>query len=627
MSAEHRLSFADVNEDAPRNREQENEAIIAGFRDLLHNGEFDLYREMLDVTYDAERGPESNLTYWQRAVRGGREFIGLRRKLDPGIRPAQDPEYLSKMYDVLAVVDPLAYTSTSGNEALVLKALVDARSNPTLQDYQERVANSEAMGVFLLTEASVGSNASKIQTTVTIDAERGVAVLNTPSDEACKFMPNIADEGMPKVTVVAARLIADGRDQGVALVTVPMHTDDEPSGISMEIMGDKSLSTPMPHAERIRYDNVELSLDNIILGQDARIEHQSPSRWQRVRKLMGRKATQTESWHYHNDTPLTGDDAVDKKILNERYHKAIAPLGWGRLGLVSGSIAAAWAALSVHIPYAHRREVGGGKTLAEQDDWQYDIARAVIDACAFAALSGAIRRRFANNQHDALGNELLVQLEKPLVTARARAIIMTCADRTGARGHFDSNLFAGWQQIVQGALTAEGERNALERSSGLGVASAMMNSQALPVLAEQLPAERPWWDELVAARADNLLQTPDFALGINGQAAHLSRATAQRYALDSLVEAAEKMTGPAKKIARTIADLYALESIGGDDSNWYWMNRHMTPERALEAQAAKMQKYQEILPHLSTIVDAFGIPRGLLGAPITADNYVAARTR
>lgn len=562
-------------------------------RDIFHNGSYTDFEAMLNVVYDREAGPESGLTYWQRAVRGGQRYLEARAAINPGTRPAEDVEYLNKLYEVLAIAVPNAYASTSGHEALVLKSLLDAARTPELQDYIGRIERGDHLGVFLLTEGSVGSNASAIQTTATLDIERGTAIVNTPVQEAGKYMPNVADTNMPKITVVAARLIVDNADQGIGLVAVPMHTEDEPAGVSMVAMGDKSLSTPMPHAEKISFDNVEVPIGSVILGRTARIED--------------------------------GQYINEEQDLNRRYHEAITPLGWGRLGLSSGSIAAVWAALDIHMQYAAHREVGRGEVIADQDDWQYDMAKGVVDVCALTALGNSVRRRYAEMPQEVDDNELLAWLEKPLITSRAREIVMMCADRTGSRGHFDANLFPAFLGNIQGAHTAEGDERVMRIAAGRGARRRLDRGRGVPSVAERKTDTSPWWDELVAVRADTLHREHDFALGKNGHAINLSQAIAERFALDSLVEASEKASGTARAVLRTIADIYALEKIE-QNFGWYYRSGHMTPEIADAIPTQLAMSYREIIPSLPQIVKAFGVPERLLNAPITSENYATELT-
>lgn len=565
-----------------------DEEATTQLRDVLHNNSYSDFESMLNAVYDPTAGPQSGRTYWERAVQGGQQYVEARNAINPGKRPAKDVEFMSKLYEVFAIAKPEGYGSTSGDIALVLKSLLDANPTPELREYIERLERGDHLGVFLLTEGAVGSNASAIQTTVTLNLEQGTAELNTPTIEAAKFMPNVADVDMPKITIVAARLIVDEVDQGIVLVTVPMHTDDEPAGISMEIMGDKSHSAAMPHAQRIQYKHSTVPIGNVILGSTARIEN----------------------GQYINDEPN----------LNKRYHEAISSLGWGRLGLSSGSIAAVWAALDIHMQYAGRREVGRGETIAEQDDWQHEMAQGVVDVCALTALSNAVRRRYAEMPQAVDENELLAWLEKPLITSRAREIVMMCADRTGSRGHFDANLFPIFLGNIQGAHTAEGIDRAMSIASGRAAGRRMDREMGMPLLVEREADGMVWHDELVAIRADTLHREHDFALGKNGHAVNLSKAIAERYALDSLVEASESTSGAAREVLRIVADIYALEKIE-QNFGWYYRNNLMTPEIAAAIPVQLAEKYQAIIPLLPGIVNAFGIPERLLNAPITSEEY------
>jgi len=602
VSSERFLASAEVTDERDEGLDQQT---ITQMRDVFRRGSdsADQFVKMLETISDLGPSHVSGLSYEDQADRGGRRYMEARRALDPGMQPAEDLEYLLNMYDALMTVDPLAYAATSGNEALVLTALRDAAPSPEITELMERVAVGSHMGVFLLTERIAGSKANDIQITATLDIESGKAVLNTPNSDASKFMPNVADEAMPKVTLVAARLIVEGVDQGMVTVAVPMHTHDEPAGISMERMGDKSYSTPMPHADKIFYDNVEVPLGNVILGHKARIENNQ----------------------YVHDDPLTGDEATDRRLLGARHREALAPLWRGRLGLVSGTAAGVQAALMIHTHYAQNREVGRGQTISDQDDWRLDIAKGVIDTCAISALSGFVSRRFAEAPEQADNNELLAWLEKPTIK-QLRDVLITLIDRSGARGHFDANRMSLYLKADNGGNTAEGDGRVMEIAAGRSIQARQQHGIELPTAIAQRDMEHaPLCDQLVVLRAENLAQQPDFSLGGNRDAINLAQATLERFTLDIIAGTAENSTGKAREVWRTIADLYALERIE-EHYAWYHRNGYMTEERGQKLQTQRVEKYQEFLKVLPQVIEAFGIPKEYLDVPMMGEPYAAQPT-
>lgn len=76
-------------------------------------------------------------------------------------------------------------------------------------------------GTFLCTELEHGNDVASMETTAVLDRTTNGFVLNTPTPGARKFMPNTSTIGGPKSAVVAARLVIDGRDQGVFLFLTP----------------------------------------------------------------------------------------------------------------------------------------------------------------------------------------------------------------------------------------------------------------------------------------------------------------------------------------------------------------------------------------------------------------------
>ncbi|MCZ0991417.1 hypothetical protein O1M54_48500 [Streptomyces diastatochromogenes] len=137
-------------------------------------------------------------------------------------RLADDPRLLAGLHEWAAIVDGGGglCTVASIHYNLFLGSLLDheGAERRDLSDF----TTLRRTGTFLCTELDHGNDASALETTAELDPATGGFVLNTPHPGAQKFMPNTSMTGGPKSAVVAARLMVDGRDEGVFLFLTPL---------------------------------------------------------------------------------------------------------------------------------------------------------------------------------------------------------------------------------------------------------------------------------------------------------------------------------------------------------------------------------------------------------------------
>ncbi|KAK0454282.1 acyl-CoA oxidase [Armillaria borealis] len=87
-------------------------------------------------------------------------------------------------------------------------------TRPDLRPLVSELLRFEKVGIFLLSERGHGLDAFNIETTATRMSD-GSYILNTPREEATKFMPASTPAfGIPKVALVMARLMDKGKDLG-----------------------------------------------------------------------------------------------------------------------------------------------------------------------------------------------------------------------------------------------------------------------------------------------------------------------------------------------------------------------------------------------------------------------------
>ena len=141
---------------------------------IIHDGRAQEFKELFDAIYDQHAGPTSGRTYQQIHHSATQHGLQLLHELDLGDTPAGDIQKLCDLYVSFAIARPEAYAILSGHFALVMRAIKQmGNATPVMQEYLDRLANKQHLGVFLLTESAVGSNAKNIQTTATIIAAQG----------------------------------------------------------------------------------------------------------------------------------------------------------------------------------------------------------------------------------------------------------------------------------------------------------------------------------------------------------------------------------------------------------------------------------------------------------------------
>ncbi|KAJ7801534.1 acyl-CoA oxidase [Mycena leptocephala] len=133
---------------------------------------------------------------------------------------ASDVQFCSEKFwrfftDPACTLDIGMFTILAAHVGLAIGTLtrhLDAR--PDLLPLVDSFLRFDKVGIFLLTERGHGTDAFNIETTVTRQAD-GSYILNTPREEASKFMPaSTPSFGVSKVALVMARLMEDGQDFG-----------------------------------------------------------------------------------------------------------------------------------------------------------------------------------------------------------------------------------------------------------------------------------------------------------------------------------------------------------------------------------------------------------------------------
>ncbi|KAH7460964.1 hypothetical protein FOMA001_g19332 [Fusarium oxysporum f. sp. matthiolae] len=143
---------------------------------------------------------------------------------------------------------------------------------PDLQDLVDKLLNFDICGGFMLTEADHGLDARNLETTATLLPD-GSYDLHTPHVGASKAMPLTTPYcGMPRIAIVFARLLVDGKSHGVKpfLVCLSDACGLRP-GVTSRILPTRPGTKPLDHS-LTAFNHVDLPF-SALLGSSSEPEN------------------------------------------------------------------------------------------------------------------------------------------------------------------------------------------------------------------------------------------------------------------------------------------------------------------------------------------------------------------
>jgi acyl-CoA oxidase len=485
-----------------------------------------------------------------------------------------------------------------------------------------------------MTESEHGSNVRDIETTATFDPERDAFVVHTPHDGARKdWIGNAALHG--RLMTVFARLRTEGQDHGVHAFLVPVRGEDGTpvSGVSIEDRGAKEGLNGIDNG-LIRFDHVVIPRDNLLdrfggVGEDGR---------------------------YRSPIPSSG----------RRFFRMLGTLVAGRISIAAASLSAAKTGLTIAVRYSDRRRQFGPSGEAEWPVLDYlTQQRLLLPRLATTyALHFALRELVARYDAGRAGNDERSQREIEVLAAGLKAYasrhcvetLQACREACGGRGYLAANRFGRLKADTDVFTTFEGTNVVLLQLVAKGLLSEYREEMgdlklfgALRWLAGRAETRITQMNPVATRRTDEEhLLDPDFheqafryrqgrllasAAGrlkgmiddgvdtfeaMNRCQDHLvtlAEAWVEHQALLALQEAVPRAPAPGiSELLRTVGQLYALERMEAH-RGWYLESGYFEPpkSRAVRARVnALCAELRELAPFL---VDAFGIPDGVLGAP------------
>lgn len=513
--------------------------------------------------------------------------------------------------------------------------------------YLEDIMSGKLLGSFAMTEVGHGSNVQALETTATYDDSTGELIIDSPTESATKtYIGNAARDA--RMAVVFANLFTTEGGHGVHAVLVPVRD---------------TAGNPLPGVE-IGDNGPKGGLPGVDNGTFA---------FHRVRvpkaNLLGAFGDIDDNGHYQSD--------IDNP--NRRFFTMLGTLVRGRVCVGGGSGSAAKKALAIALRYgATRRQFAGAD--GEQETVVLDylahqrkLLPRLATSIALSFAQNAVTERLQEVQGDGAEHDDEAQRElesrvaglKAVTTWHALDTIQVCREACGGAGYMAENQLTQMRSDVDVFTTFEGDNTVLLQLAAKGLLTdykEMWGDLDVPGMVGKVAAQfggrllerttgrsgiqrlvdaatgrddesatdsLAWAASMFDQRADHVLETlgnrlrkatKDNAFQLfNAAQDHVllaARVHIDRCVLDAAVTAMDALPdGPAKVLLGRVLTLYALQSIEQDKA-WFIEHGRISTARSRAVTAAVNELCGELREHVDTLVDALGIPEGLITAPI-----------
>ncbi len=622
-------------------------------RERLDGGYAELRRRVLEVLARPEFAPVSALPtaeYRERVMEWAR-IIAAEELTAPGF-----PERYGGLGDPGANVAAFE-TLGFGDLSLLVKfgvqfglwggAVHQLGTERHHERYLRATATLELAGCFAMTEAGHGSDVQSLGTTATYDVDTGEWVIATPTDDAHKeYIGNAACHG--RLAAVFAQLIVGEENHGVHALVVPLRDADGQvlPGVRIEDCGEKMGLNGV--------DNGRLWFDQVRVPREA---------------LLNRYGDVDEHGIYSSPIDSAG----------KRFFTMLGTLVQGRVCISGASISAAKSALTIAIRYGlTRRQFGPAPgeevLLLDYRTHQRRLLPRLARTYALHFAQDALRERFhaVFSQPDAPERErreleTLAAGMKAAASWHATATIQTARECCGGAGYMSVNRFAALKADTDIFTTFEGDNTVLMMLVAKGILTdyrehfgelnpretvLFVAEQAVETIVERLFARKILQvigDVVTGSEDEGGLCDREYQLDLfRWREGHMTAGVAQRFRrglgdghdpfevfravqdhaiaaagahietvlLESFGAAVEACEDEAQRAALArLCDLFALTAIETDRGFFQEHGRLSGPRcKAITREVNRL--CNEVRTQAGALVDAFGIPDTVLGAPI-----------
>ncbi|KAJ7239276.1 acyl-CoA oxidase [Mycena rebaudengoi] len=326
--------------------------------------------------------------------------------------------------DPVGSIDISMFTILAAHIGLAIGTLsrhMDARSD--LHQLVEELLRFKKIGLFLLTERGHGTDSFNIETTATrlVDASY---ILNTPREEASKFMPASTPAfGYPKVALVMARLIENGKDFGCRYFIVPICNEKEMfRGVTSVRLPARSGTNPLDFSVT-RFNNVRLPATALVSSTPYHIT--APS-------------NPLSAWWQENWRIQLGTLLLPAPVLH---------------GIKMSAYIVGRYSMNRYI--TDRQKIA--KPIFDFRTQQWPIASAVSMGYVLEVWYSAVIRESGDPNLDPRIRHAMAVIAKTTIVRHFLRIIPELAERCGAQGTFEPNFMARVLSDGKGTVIAEGE--------------------------------------------------------------------------------------------------------------------------------------------------------------------------
>jgi len=532
-----------------------------------------------------------------------RRLHRLGEQLGPVSKLLADAPRLFTALEWCAVTSPSLFLATTLHTCLGLGTIDEfGAGRDDIADWIGELDSLKSFGSLLVTEAGRGNSHIGIRTEAVHDPLTGEFVLDTPDDAAAKFMPNVGLDGVRKLGVVYARLIASGADRGVFGFVLPIRDEN---GLRPGIR-----ITPLPEAPLLPLDYAAITFDRVRLP---------------ARSLLHDSARLESDGRFHD--PLGGPEERLLRSLDVR-HRA-----WVACGSALAAVVRTTAALAVRFAadrHTLSRSAPEQPVLAYRSQ-QLPLVGALSEAYALTSLVNRVKQTWngAGNDPDpswSAGFTRTVGLVKAQCGTAAERIASECAQRCGAHGMFGVNRFAGYLGLghVLGPAAGDSRLITLEAAKAMAAGTAYRPPSPRITQPNRRDIAQPQIAlDLIALRERGLQETladglrtavrrgqPPFEAWNNRSwlASELVEAHVTRLALETLLADADRMRdGRAKETVARLASFFALRHIESN-SGWYLAEEVLTAQQVRMIPVALNLLCERIHPDMVALADALLLP-------------------
>ncbi len=497
--------------------------------------------------------------------------------------------------------------------------------------YLKRAGQLDLPGCFAMTETGHGSNVRGLETTATYDPERAQFIVHTPRLEAGKEYIGNALHG--QLATVFCQLIVDGENQGVHAILVPLRDEEGHMlpGIRVEDNGYKMGLNGIDNG-RIWFDQVRVPRENLL--------------------------------DRHGAVSAEGVYSSPIADPSKRFFTMLGTLVGGRVFVPRAGLGAAKLGLTIAIRYAlQRRQFGPSYTEPETLLIDYPthqrrlippLAKAYALHFALADLTDRYAQREAGTMREL---ETLAAGLKAYATWFTTESLQECREACGGKGYLAENRFAALKADTDIFTTFEGDNVVLmqlvargrlthfrKEFSEEGVMGILryLGSNLATTLRERNPLiirntdrkhllDQEFHRNAFSFREERLLftvsqrlrslikaDTPAYEAYLQCQTHMLALAEAfiEHYVLRQFQNALDQCAnGPVKAVLTRLCQLFALHTIE-KHKGWFLEKGYMEGSKTRAIRRLVDELCAELRGDALPLVDAFGIPEHLIGAPI-----------